>query len=74
MFHGLNAQRLVALFLAAALLFNFPLLALWDRQTTWFGIPVFPAALFLLWACVIAVLAWLAEHMDDDEPPRGGSG
>jgi len=74
MFHGLTAQRLVVLFLAAALLFNFPLLALWDRQTTWFGVPVFPAALFLLWGGVIAMLGWLAESIDDDEPPRGGTG
>jgi hypothetical protein len=35
---------------------------------------VFPAALFLLWGGVIAMLGWLAESIDDDEPPRGGTG
>ena len=32
MFKGLRSQRLMALFAAGALLFNFPLLALWDRD------------------------------------------
>ena len=39
------------------MLLNFPLLALWDHDARWWGLPVFPAALFLLWAVLIAVLA-----------------
>lgn len=62
MFKGLGAQRLVALFGAGWLLFNFPLLALWDRDTTLLGVPLFPAALFILWALLIAALAWLMER------------
>jgi len=41
---------------------NFPLLALWDVDATWRGVPVFPAALFVLWAVVIAMIAWLVER------------
>jgi hypothetical protein len=63
--NNLSHQRLVALFAAAALLLNFPLLALWDRDTTVFGLPLFPLALFLIWAVVIALLAWLMESTDD---------
>jgi hypothetical protein len=64
-FKGLGAQRLVALFFGGALLFNFPLLALWDRDATVFGVPLFPAALFIAWGGLIALLAWLSERMDD---------
>jgi hypothetical protein len=58
-------QRLLALFLAGALLFNFPLLALWDTTVRWWGVPVFPLALFSLWAVLIAWLAWIMEQAPD---------
>lgn len=58
-------QRLLALFLAGALLFNFPLLALWDQTLHWWGLPVFPLALFGLWAVLIGWLAWLMERAPD---------
>lgn len=59
MFKGLGAQRLVALFLGCWLLFNFPPLGLWDRAVTLFGVPLFPAALFILWGLLIAMMTWL---------------
>lgn len=62
MFKGLRAQRLLALFASGWLLFNFPLLGLWDRDATLLGIPLFPAALFILWALLIAVLVWQMER------------
>ncbi len=61
----LVAQRLVALFWAAMALLNFPLLALWDHDALWLGLPLFPTALFLLWALLIAVLAWVVERSVD---------
>lgn len=60
---SLATQRLVALFVVALLLFNFPLLALWDRDTTVWGVPLFPVALFLVWALLIALLAWIMERL-----------
>lgn len=65
MFQGLAAQRLLALFIAGWLVFNFPLLAVWDRDVTVAGIPLFPAALFLAWAALIVWLGWILERMDD---------
>ncbi len=62
---GLARQRLLALFVAAALAFNFPLLALWDRDATIAGLPLFPTALFVLWLLLIMALAWLSERTDD---------
>ena len=62
MFDQLESQRLLAIFVAGGLLFNFPLLALWDIEATWLGVPVFPAALFMLWFLLIAAIAWLMER------------
>lgn len=61
----LDRQRALALFAAAVLLFNFPLLALWSRPVQVFGLPLFPLALFVLWALVIAAVAWLSECSAD---------
>jgi hypothetical protein len=66
MFKGLRSQRLMALFAAAALLFNFPLLALWDRNVMLLGVPLFPAALFLLWTLLILLLAVIVESGDEE--------
>ena len=60
----LTQQRLVALFALALLLFNFPLLALWDLEVLLLGLPLFPAALVIVWALLIAALAWLMERPD----------
>ena len=65
MHEALMAQRLVALFWAALALLNFPLLALWDHDARWMGLPIFPLALFLLWALLIGVLAWVVERSPD---------
>lgn len=65
MLRGLNTQRLIALFFAGMLLLNFPLLALWNPDATWFGLPLFPVAIFMLWGLLIAALAWLLEHAGD---------
>ena len=68
MFRRLDAQRLVALFVAGLLLFNFPLLALWDHDIRVLGQPLFPAALFLIWALLIGALAWIVERSPDTSP------
>jgi hypothetical protein len=62
----LLAQRLLALFAAGALLFDFPLLKLWlgdgdAAAATVLGLPLLPAALFAAWALLIAALAVLME-------------
>ena len=58
---ALLAHRLLALFFAGALLFDFPLLKVWLTDTALLGVPLLPAALFVAWAGLIAVLAWLME-------------
>lgn len=65
-FKGLDAQRLFALFYCGWLVFNFPLLGLWDRDSTVLGVPLFPAAVLALWALLIGALAWLMERRPPD--------
>lgn len=59
-------QKLLALFVAGALLFNFPLLRLWLAPGLWFGLPRLPVALFLVWAGLIVLLAWWLERRGAD--------
>ena len=65
----LRHPRLVALFAAGWALLNFPLLALWDRPASVFGVPLLPLALFGGWALLIALAAWIAEAPEDDDGP-----
>jgi len=43
------------------LLFNYPLLALFNRPGTVFGIPLLYAYIFAVWALLIVVIAIIAE-------------
>lgn len=61
MLKGIHSERLLALFILGWAALNFPLLALWDHQAMLWGIPLFSAGLFLIWAVLIIVLAWLME-------------
>ncbi len=68
MARSLLVSRLVALFAAGWLGFNFPLLALWDHDLAVLGLPLFPAALFAGWLALIAVLAVCLERAAEDLP------
>jgi len=57
----LTGQRLAALCLLGWLLFNYPLLALFNGAGTWFGIPRLYAYLFVVWMLFIVLLALVAE-------------
>jgi hypothetical protein len=56
-----KGQRFVALCMLGMLLFNFPILTLFNVQGTLFGVPVLYAYLFIAWAALIALMAYLAE-------------
>jgi len=55
-------QRLVALCLLGAVLFNYPLLAIFNVQATIGGIPVLYAYFFVAWAALIALVAIVIER------------
>ncbi|MFG1417619.1 hypothetical protein V5F38_08770 [Xanthobacter sp. V0B-10] len=65
---GPRPAVLLALFAAGMLLFNFPLLAVWNVPVTVLGLPLLPVALFVIWAALIALLARVSERR------RGGDG
>jgi hypothetical protein len=59
-----RGERLVGLFLLGCLLFNFPLLALFNVRASVFGIPVLYAYLFTAWALLIVLAAVIMERRD----------
>jgi hypothetical protein len=59
---GRLPQWLVVLFAIGWLLLTFPLLTLWDRDASLFGLPLLPLGLFAVWAVLIIALAWLMER------------
>ena len=68
---GPGPQVLLALFAAGMVLFNFPLLIIFDRDATVFGLPLLPVALFSIWALLNGLLAWAIERRPPDRrsPP-----
>ena len=60
--YDVRGQRLVALCLLGLLLFNYPLLAVFNVQATLFGIPVLYAYFFLAWGALIALMAFVIER------------
>ena len=70
-------ERLVALFLFGLLLFNYPLLAMFNAPDLVLGIPKLYLYLFVAWAAVIAGAALILRLSDQDdgdargEPARG---
>ena len=56
-----KGQRLVALCMVGLLLFNFPVLALFNVSGTLLGVPVLYAFIFSAWAALIGLMAFVAD-------------
>jgi len=52
-----RGQRFVALCVLGILLFNYPVLALFNVPGTLFGIPTLYAYIFIAWAALIGLMA-----------------
>ncbi len=61
---SLRNARMVAVAALGLLLFNFPLLALFDVDVRVLGVPLLWVYLFAVWALVIAVVAWVVRDAD----------
>jgi hypothetical protein len=57
-----KSQRFVALCVLGMVLFNFPILALFNVGGTILGVPVLYAYIFMAWAALIALMALVAER------------
>ncbi|TXF13694.1 hypothetical protein [Pelomicrobium methylotrophicum] len=58
---NVTGERLIAVFLLGCLLFNYPLLDLFNSNAEVFGIPLLFAYLFAAWMLLIALMAWIIE-------------
>jgi len=58
----MKGPRLVAVFLLGVLLFNYPLLALFNRTVLVFGVPLLYAYIFVSWAVLIGLAALVVER------------
>jgi hypothetical protein len=59
---GARAARLAFLFVLGVLLFNYPLLALFNVQGSLLGVPVLYAYIFAAWGLLIALVALVMER------------
>jgi hypothetical protein len=55
-------SRFIALCMLGLVLFNFPLLALFNVDATVLGVPLLYAYLFAAWALLIGLMAYVAER------------
>ena len=58
----IEQQWLVAAFILGAVLFNYPILSLFNASASVLGIPVLYVFIFAAWAFIICLVAWIAER------------
>jgi len=62
---NINGMRLVGLFFLGMLLFNFPMLYLFNRPTTVLGIPILYVYLFVSWGVIILLTLFISRTRTD---------
>jgi len=65
----INGRRLVGLFLLGMLLFNFPLLHLFNRPVVVLGVPVLYLYLFAAWSLIIFLILMISRSKPDTPFP-----
>ncbi len=56
-----RGPRMIALAMLGSVLFNFPILALFNVPGTLLGVPILYAYIFLAWALLIGLMDWVVE-------------
>ena len=56
----LRSVRLLAVAGLALVLFNYPMIAVFDKPVLVAGVPLLWAYLFIAWALVIALVGWIS--------------
>ena len=69
-------KRLVALFLLGCVLFNYPILSLFNLEIPIFGLPLLLVYIFAIWCLLIGLTALATrfpskEHKDDSDDAGG---
>lgn len=60
--HAAIGQRLVVLFFFGVVLFNYPLLYLFNQSSEVIWIPILYTYIFIAWALLIAAFAYVAKE------------
>ena len=60
----ITGQRLVAIVLAGCVLFNYPVLSLFSKPGTLFGIPLLYFYIFAIWGLLIGLMAYMIERRE----------
>lgn len=58
-------QRLAAVFMLGCLLFNYPMLAIFNKAAAVLGVPLLYAYIFLTWLAFIGLIAFIVERQQD---------
>ncbi|MHC4295439.1 MAG: hypothetical protein ACYSTL_07620 [Planctomycetota bacterium] len=66
---GNTSERLICLFLLGVLVFNPPLLSIFNLPENLFGIPILFLYLFLVWMGLIVLTALTIENADTNNVP-----
>lgn len=69
---SLAGQRLLALFMLGWVAFNYPLLVLLEDAGNVLGLPASYVYVFAVWAVLIALMGWVAEHGVRQSGRHGG--
>ena len=64
----ITRERLIFVFFLGVILFNPPLLAIFDLPENWLGIPVLFVFLFAAWFALIIVMALVIETAAQEKP------
>ncbi|HEV8720049.1 MAG TPA: hypothetical protein VGW77_05360 [Candidatus Binatia bacterium] len=59
---GITGQRLAAIFLLGCVLFNYPLLSLFNKPWKTLDVPLLYIYIFGAWALLIGVMAYVIER------------
>ena len=62
------SRRLVAIFLLGFILFNYPILSLFNLPVYWFGIPLLYLYVFALWTVFIVIIVLISRYRETQAP------
>jgi Na+-driven multidrug efflux pump len=62
---GITRQRLAAIFLLGCVVFNYPLLSLFNKPEEILDVPLLYIYIFALWVVLIALMAYVIEKRKD---------
>ena len=59
---NIDQQKLLAIFLLGVVMFNYPILSLFNKAASALGVPIVYVYIVLAWAGLIALVAWSVER------------